>query len=97
MTSRANVSGEAVGAVAVLVVVAAAADVQPWLQPARPSEFMYGVPDGYSRLLWRYISRDGHWVMVRLRDFKTAGQGLPTSFFVARGCIHLDVYRDRHS
>lgn len=73
------------------------ANVPPWLQPARPSEFMYGVPDGYSRLLWRYISRDGHWVLVRLRDFKTTGQGLPTWFFVARGCIHLDVYRGRHS
>jgi hypothetical protein len=43
------------------------------------------VPDGTS-LLWRYVSRDGRWVMVR--DPHPAA-GKPNWYFVPRACVSL--------
>ena len=39
-------------------------NVDPWRVPAWPSDPVGEIPNGKT-LLWRYVSRDGEWVMVR--------------------------------
>ena len=60
-------------------------NVSPWATPARPANVVGDVPDGKS-LLWRYVSRDGRWVMVR--DPHPAA-GKPNWYFVPRACVSL--------
>ncbi|HEY0487094.1 MAG TPA: hypothetical protein VGD72_12685 [Mycobacteriales bacterium] len=60
-------------------------NVSPWAVPARPADPVSDVPDGKA-LLWRYVSRDGRWVMVR-DPAPTAGK--PNWYFVPRGCVSL--------
>ena len=60
-------------------------NVSPWRVPATPANSIGAVPDG-KLLLWRYVSKDGHWVLVR--DPAPAG-GSPNWYFVHRGCVSL--------
>jgi hypothetical protein len=60
-------------------------NVSPWATPARPANPAIDVPDG-KELRWRYVSRDGRWVMVR-DPHPTAGQ--PNWYFVSRRCVSL--------
>src|SRR5262249_6430534 len=39
-------------------------NVAPWRAPATPANSRGEVPDGHE-LLWRYVSKDGDWVLVR--------------------------------
>ncbi len=61
-------------------------NVEPWRVPATPANKFGVVPDG-QELLWRYVSRDGNWVMVRQPGEIAAGR--PNWYFVRRGCVSL--------
>ena len=57
-------------------------NVEPWRVPATPANLVGVVPDG--RLLrWRYVSKDGQWVLVH---DPTPGAS-PNWYFVHRGCV----------
>ena len=59
-------------------------NVAPWRVPATPANRIGQIPDG--RLLkWRYVSKDGDWVLVR---DPTPGMS-PNWYFVQRGCVSL--------
>jgi hypothetical protein len=60
-------------------------NVAPWRVPATPANSRGIVPDGHE-LHWRYVSRDGHWVLVR---DPTAAAGTPNWYFVHRGCVSI--------
>jgi hypothetical protein len=62
-------------------------NVDPWKVPATPYNGVGAVPDG-RLLLWRYVTRDGQWVMVRdpANDGSTS---LPNWYFVHRGCVSV--------
>jgi hypothetical protein len=62
-------------------------NVDPWKVPATPDNSFGPVRDG-SQLLWRYVSKDGNWVMVL--DPSHDGVSLPNWYFVHRGCVSLD-------
>jgi hypothetical protein len=68
-------------------------NVDPWEVPAVPRNSTGAVPDGHT-LYWRYVSRDGHWVLVH--DAANNGkEDAPNWYFVHRGCISLaDGYED---
>lgn len=58
-------------------------NVEPWRVPATP-----GNPRalaGTDTLLWRYVTKDGNWVMVR--DTAATNPGDPNWFFVPRDCV----------
>ncbi len=59
-------------------------NVDPWKATATPDNLVGTIPDG-RLLLWRYVSRDGNWVMVR---DPTPGVS-PNWYFVRRGCVSL--------
>ena len=62
-------------------------NVDPWKVPATPANVVGVVPDG-RLLLWRYVSRDGQWVLVR--DPSHDGSAtVPNWYFVHRGCVSL--------
>ena len=46
------------------------------------------LPDGHT-LLWRYVSRDGIWVLVR-DPANTGSATEPNWYFVHRGCVSLE-------
>jgi hypothetical protein len=54
--------------------------------PATPSNPRGTVPDG-RELRWRYVSKDGDWVLVRDPGVSSAGE--PNWYFVQRGCVSL--------
>jgi hypothetical protein len=60
-------------------------NVSPWREPAKPANSLGNVPDG-KLLLWRYVSKDGHWVLVRDPE---PPKGKPNWYFVQRGCVSL--------
>jgi hypothetical protein len=60
-------------------------NVEPWKVPATPHNEVGPIPDG-RELRWRYVSKDGHWVLVREPG---APAGQPSWFFVHRGCVSL--------
>jgi hypothetical protein len=60
-------------------------NVSPWRVPAVPNNSVGVIPDG-KLLLWRYVSKDSHWVLVRDPE-PTPGQ--PNWYFVHRGCVGL--------
>jgi hypothetical protein len=60
-------------------------NVSPWRVPATPANAVGSVPDG-KLLLWRYVSKDGHWVLVR---DPAPPSGQPNWYFVHRGCVSL--------
>ena len=60
-------------------------NVEPWRVPATPGNSVGLVPDG-KELRWRYVSRDGDWVLVR---DPSPVSGQPNWYFVHRGCVSL--------
>jgi hypothetical protein len=60
-------------------------NVAPWRVPATPASSRGEIADG-AELRWRYVSRDGEWVLVREPQ---APPGVPNWFFVHRGCVSL--------
>ncbi len=60
-------------------------NVSPWRVPAKPANSVGEVPDG-KLLLWRYVTKDGHWVLVRDPE---PPSGQPNWYFVHRGCVSL--------
>jgi hypothetical protein len=60
-------------------------NVAPWRVPATPANKVGQVPNG-KVLRWRYVSKDGHWVLVRDPN-PPANQ--PNWYFVQRGCVSL--------
>jgi hypothetical protein len=60
-------------------------NVEPWRVPATPNNSVGAIPNGHE-LLWRYVSKDGDWVMVR-DPSPPANQ--PNWFFVHRGCVSV--------
>jgi hypothetical protein len=60
-------------------------NVAPWRVPATPSNVVGNIPDG-KFLKWRYVSRDGHWVLVR---DPVPPPNEPNWYFVQRGCVSL--------
>ena len=60
-------------------------NVSPWRVPAVPSNVIDVVPDG-KLLKWRYVSKDGHWVLVR---DPSPLPHQPNWYFVHRGCVSL--------
>jgi hypothetical protein len=62
-------------------------NVDPWRVPAVPSNSRGVVADG-STLFWRYVSKDGKWVLVR--DPSVDGLDSPNWYFVHRGCVSLE-------
>jgi hypothetical protein len=61
-------------------------NVEPWKEPATPHDSLGRIADG-TELLWRYVSKDGDWVLVRQPSGGAAGA--PNWFFVHRGCVSL--------
>jgi hypothetical protein len=61
-------------------------NVEPWKEPATPHNSLGPIPDG-TELIWRYVSKDGDWVLVR--DPSGGSATTPNWFFVHRGCVSL--------
>ena len=62
-------------------------NVDPWKMPAKPANSTGAVPDGRA-LRWRYVSKDGKWVMVH-DPTNDGSKTLPNWYFVHRGCVSL--------
>jgi hypothetical protein len=60
-------------------------NVEPWRVPATPANSLGAVTDGKT-LLWRYVSKDGNWVLVR--DPSPPAES-PNWYFVHRGCVSV--------
>ncbi len=60
-------------------------NVEPWRVPATPNNSLGAVPDGKT-LLWRYVTKDGSWVLVR---DPAPPANAPNWYFVHRGCVSL--------
>ncbi len=60
-------------------------NVSPWREPATPANSLGAIADGHE-LRWRYVTKDGEWVLVR-DPTPTAGE--PNWFFVHRGCVSV--------
>jgi len=60
-------------------------NVAPWRVPATPANPVGVIPDGKT-LRWRYVSRDGEWVLVR---DPTPPANQPNWYFVHRGCVSI--------
>lgn len=60
-------------------------NVEPWRVPATPDNLVGTVPDG-KLLKWRYVTKDGSWVLVR-DPAPPANQ--PNWYFVHRGCVSV--------
>jgi hypothetical protein len=63
-------------------------NVRPWQVPASASEALPGQVALGQTVLWRYVTRDGSFVMVRdPRAGGTDGVGLQGWYFMPRGCL----------
>ena len=62
-------------------------NVDPWKVPAPPANSPGLVPDGRA-LRWRYVSKDGKWVMVH-DPTNNGSKTAPNWYFVHRGCVSL--------
>ncbi len=60
-------------------------NVEPWRVPATPANVVGQIPDG-KVLKWRYVSKDGHWVLIRDPAPPTHQ---PNWYFVHRGCVSV--------
>ena len=67
--------------------IQAYANVRPWQVPAEPHDYLFNTPDALA-VRWRYVTRDGQWVMIR-DPRHTIGQYPPNWYFVRRQCIDL--------
>lgn len=69
-------------------------NVQPWLVPARPADQLVNVSlTAADQVLWRYVSADGGWVMVRVPKFGPTDAAKES--FDAAGGRHGRVRPDR--
>jgi len=62
-------------------------NVGPWKVPAQPTNSLGPIADGHD-LRWRYVSKDGHWVLVH-DSSHDGSKTLPNWYFVRRGCVSL--------
>lgn len=63
-------------------------NVRPWQVPASPTQALPGVVALGQSVLWRYVSRDGQWVMIHdPNSGQTDGVGLQGWYFMPRGCL----------
>lgn len=66
------------------------ANVRPWLVPAQKHDYYGQLPHG-AYVKWRYVTRDGNWVMVR--DPYVTSRGFTSTasdwYFVRRQCLNL--------
>ena len=62
-------------------------NVDPWKVPAQPKNTTGAVPNGRA-LRWRYVSKDGHWVLVH-DGTNNGSKTVPNWYFVRRGCVSL--------
>jgi hypothetical protein len=60
-------------------------NVEPWREPATPANSVGIIPNG-KLLKWRYVSKDGLWVLVR-DPAPPANE--PNWYFVHRGCVSI--------
>jgi hypothetical protein len=60
-------------------------NVAPWRVPATPANRVGEVPNG-KLLKWRYVTRDGKWVLVR---DPAPPRDQPNWYFVHRGCVSV--------
>ncbi|HEY1556731.1 MAG TPA: hypothetical protein VGF94_17970 [Kofleriaceae bacterium] len=60
-------------------------NVEPWRAPATPHNSLGAIPDG-KELRWRYVTRDGDWVLVR---DPAPEPNQPNWYFVHRGCVSV--------
>ncbi|HTR53402.1 MAG TPA: hypothetical protein VMJ10_22060 [Kofleriaceae bacterium] len=60
-------------------------NVEPWRVPATPNNALGQIPNG-KELRWRYVTRDGKWVLVRDPEPEA---GEPNWYFVHRGCVSV--------
>jgi hypothetical protein len=60
-------------------------NIEPWRVPATPNNVVGTIPDG-KLLLWRYVSKDGDWVLVR---DPAPLPNEPNWYFVHRGCVSI--------
>jgi hypothetical protein len=63
--------------------------VKPWLVPAQPTNQLANVSlTAEDQVLWRYVSADGGWVMVRAPKFgATDGTSTQGWMFIQRACL----------
>lgn len=62
------------------------ANVRPWSATPAPTDFLRSRGAGYSGFLWRYVSRNGQWVMGH--DIGSdVGAGRGNWVFVRRSCL----------
>jgi hypothetical protein len=89
--STAHVDGNQPGCAATGQAGRAYANVNPFSVPAKPHD-LYGVLKQNAALAWRYVTKDGHWVMVHDR-FVHSRPGFPPTasdwYFVNRSCIRF--------
>jgi hypothetical protein len=62
-------------------------NVAPWRVPATPANSLGAVPNG-KPLHWRYVSKDGKWVLV-MDSAHNGSKTLPNWYFVHRGCVSV--------
>ena len=62
-------------------------NVAPWRVPATPANATGAVPNGRP-LYWRYVSKDGDWVLVH-DPTNNGSESVPNWYFVQRGCVSL--------
>lgn len=68
--------------------ITAYGNVRPWDVPATPSAPLNSQVAIGQTVLWRYVTRDGNYVMVRdPRAGGTDGTGLQSWYFIPRGCL----------
>jgi hypothetical protein len=60
-------------------------NVEPWRVPATPANAIGTIPNG-KELRWRYVTRDGKWVLVR---DPAPAPNQPNWYFVHRGCVSV--------
>jgi hypothetical protein len=60
-------------------------NVSPWAVPAKPANRLGVVPNRHD-LQWRYVSKDGNWVLVH---DGSPPSGFPNWYFVQSACVSL--------
>lgn len=64
-------------------------NIEPWRVPSTPGSARSVNQADKDAFLWRYVSKDGQYVMGR-NPLTPLGQGLPNWYFMPRGCFVLN-------
>jgi hypothetical protein len=64
------------------------ANTRPWVVPAQPRNPLFTMPNGLP-VRWRYVTKDGQWVLIHDMRYDPAGGYPPNWYFVKRQCIDL--------